>query len=133
MIVVEGKIKAKARPRFNTRTGRAFTTNETISYENRIRYCYREQCGEMLNGAIRAIVYMYFKVPKSYTKKRIAAIREGLEYPMKTPDVDNCSKAVLDALNGIAYDDDKQIVELSVIKRWTEEEERIEFLLEEIK
>lgn len=36
------------------------------------------------------------------------------------------------SLNKIAYDDDQQVVELSVLKRWTEDEERIEFLLEEI-
>ena len=51
---------------------------------------------------------------------------------MKTPDVDNCSKIILDSLNKVAYDDDQQVVELAVLKRWTEEEERIEFLLEEI-
>ena len=133
MIIIEGKIKAKARPRFNTKTGRAFTPNDTVSYEKMVRHCYMQQCGEYLNGAVRATIYMYFKIPKSYTKKRVAAIREGLEYPMKTPDVDNCSKIILDSLNKVAYDDDQQVVELSVIKRWTEEEERIEFLLEEIK
>ena len=31
MIVVEGKIKGKARPRFNTKTGRAFTPGDTIT------------------------------------------------------------------------------------------------------
>ena len=36
------------------------------------------------------------------------------------------------SLNKIAYDDDQQVVELAVLKRWTEGEERIEFLLEEI-
>ena len=117
---------------FNTKTGRAFTPNATVSYEKMVRHCYMQQCGEYLNGAVRATIYMYFKIPKSYTKKRVAAIREGLEYPMKTPDVDNCSKIILDSLNKIAYDDDQQVVELSVLKRWTEDEERIEFLLEEI-
>ena len=133
MIIVEGKIRAKQRPRFNTKTGRAFTPNDTVSYEKMVRHCYMQQCGEYLRGPVRAMIYMYFKIPKSYTKKRIAAIREGLEYPMKPPDVDNCIKSVLDALNGIAYKDDKQVIEISAMKRWTEDEERIEFLLEEIK
>ena len=69
------------------------------------------------------------KIPRSYTKKRVAAIKEGQELPMKTPDVDNCSKIILDSLNKVAYDDDQQVVELSVLKRWTEDEERIEFFL----
>ena len=32
------------------------------------------------------------------------------------PDTDNIAKSVLDALNGLAYGDDKQIVELKVRK-----------------
>ena len=53
--------------------------------------------------------------------------------PLKKPDSDNIAKIVLDSLNKIAFDDDSQVVELTVIKRWTEENERIEFDLEEIK
>ena len=52
--------------------------------------------------------------------------------PLKTPDADNCAKIVLDSLNSIAYRDDSQIVSLIVVKRWTEENERIEFRLDEI-
>ena len=37
MIVVEGKIRGKQRPRFNTKTGRVFTPKETITYENWIK------------------------------------------------------------------------------------------------
>ena len=133
MIVVEGKIKGKQRPRFNTKTGRAFTPNDTINYENWIRQCYKEQCGEMLEGSIKAEIHVYYKIPKSYTKKRVELIRQGKERPCKTPDADNIAKVVLDSLNKIAFNDDAQVVELSVIKRWTEDEERIEFSLEEVK
>lgn len=132
MIVVEGKIRGKQRPRFNTETGRVFTPKETITYENWIKSCYIEQCGEYLEGAIKASIYVYYKIPKSYTKKRVQAIREGKEMPLKTPDADNCAKIVLDSLNSIAYRDDSQIVSLIVVKRWTEENERIEFRLDEI-
>lgn len=130
MVVVEGKIKGKARPRFNTKTGRAFTPGDTITYENWIKCCYQEQCGTYLEGPIRARIEVYYKIPKSYTKKRVQAIREGLEMPLKKPDSDNIAKIVLDSLNKIAFDDDAQIVELTVLKRWTEAAERIEFELE---
>lgn len=130
MIVVEGKIKGKARPRFNTKTGRAFTSGDTIAYENWIKCCYREQAGEYLKGPIRARIEVYYKIPKSYTKKRIQAIRDGLDSPIKKPDSDNIAKIVLDSLNKLAFDDDAQVVELTVIKRWTEQNERIEFELE---
>ena len=131
MIVVEGKIKGKARPRLGK--GYTYTPKDTINYENWVKLCYQQQGGKHLEGPIRARVIAYYKVPKSYTKKRVQAIREGLEYPCKTPDIDNCIKIILDSLNGIAYSDDKQVVEITAIKRWTEETERVEFELEEIK
>jgi len=131
LIVVEGKIKGKARPRVYN--GRAITPKDTINYENWVKLCYQQQGGKHLEGPIRARVIAYYKVPKSYTKKRVQAIREGLEYPCKTPDIDNCIKIILDSLNGIAYSDDKQVVEITAIKRWTEGTERVEFELEEIK
>ena len=53
--------------------------------------------------------------------------------PLKKPDSDNIAKIVLDSVNKIAFDDDAQVVELTVVKKWTEEQERIEFELEEVK
>ena len=132
MIVVEGTIRGKQRPRFNTKTGRAFTTNQTINYENWIKQCYIEQSNKLLQGAIRARIEIYYSVPKSYSKRKIEAIKGGADYPMKKPDCDNVAKIVLDSLNKIAYDDDKQVVELTVLKRWTFGNERIEFEMEEI-
>ena len=38
---------------------------------------------------------------------------------MKNKDLDNIAKTILDALNGIAYEDDKQIVELHCEKYYT--------------
>lgn len=133
MIVVEGKIKGKARPRFNTKTGRAFTPGDTITYENWIKCCYQEQDGKFIDGPVSARIEVYYKIPKSYTKKRVQAIRDGVEMTLKKPDSDNIAKIVLDSLNKIAFDDDAQVVELTVVKKWTEEQERIEFELEEVK
>jgi len=131
VIIVEGKIKGKARPRvFN---GHAMTPKDTVNYENWVKVCYQQQSKMYLEGSIRASITAYYKVPKSYTKKKIQAIRDGLEYPQKKPDIDNVAKIILDSLNGIAYKDDSQVIELSVLKRWTEDIERVEFELEEIK
>ena len=130
MVMVYGKIKGKARPRFFN--GHAVTPKDTVNYENLVRFCYKQQDGRKLEGAIRVVMYIYYKIPNSYSKKRIQAIREGREYPCKKPDIDNCIKIILDALNGIAYEDDKQVTELTVLKRWTEGNERVEFEIEEV-
>lgn len=41
-------------------------------------------------------------------------------YPTIKPDTDNIAKSILDSLNGIAYKDDKQVVKLTVEKRYDE-------------
>ena len=86
MVVVNGRIKGKDRPKFNTKTGRAYTSKETSTYENWVRINYQEQDGRYLEGAIRATIIVHYEIPKSYTKKRIQAIREGREHPCKKPD-----------------------------------------------
>ena len=133
MIVVEGTIRGKQRPQFKKKTGKAFTPNQTINYENWIKQCYIEQSNKLLQGPIRARIEIYYSVPKSYSKRKIEVIKDGTDYPMKKPDCDNVVKIVLDSLNKIAYDDDKQVVELTVLKRWTFDNERIEFEMEEIR
>ena len=37
-------------------------------------------------------------------------------YNTGTPDLDNLIKAVSDALNGVAYEDDSQVVEMQAVK-----------------
>ena len=130
MIMIYGKIKGKARPRFFN--GHAVTPKDTVDYENFVRLCYKQQDSRKLEGAIRVVITAYYKIPNCYSKKRIQAIREGREYPCKTPDCDNIAKIILDSLNGIAYEDDKQVTELTVLKRWTEGNERVEFEIEEV-
>lgn len=39
--------------------------------------------------------------------------------PTKKPDCDNVAKMICDALNGLAYKDDAQIVNLNVLKAYT--------------
>ena len=130
MVIVEGKIKGKARPRFFN--GHAITPKDTVNYENWVRLCYQQQDGRMLEGPVRVAITAYYKIPKSYSKKRIQAIREEREYPCKKVDCDNIAKIILDSLNKIAYEDDKQVTELTVLKRWTEGNERVEFEIEEV-
>lgn len=129
-VVVEGKIRGKQRPRVVK--GHAFTPRETKDYENLVKINYINQAGKYFLGPVRARIEAYYKIPKSYPKKRVQAIREGKEEPTKKPDSDNIAKIILDSLNSTAYKDDSQVIELTVIKRYTERMERVEFEIEEL-
>ena len=50
---------------------------------------------------------------------------DGKIRPTKKPDADNIMKAVADALNGIAYKDDSQIVNVTIAK-WYSDTPRVE-------
>jgi Holliday junction resolvase RusA-like endonuclease len=115
MIVVEitGHPVAKGRPRF-TRSGIAFTPAKTRRWEDDARMVAREAMGERepISGPLRCSVRSYFVPPASWPQwKRQAAI-DGLVAHTARPDGDNLAKAAKDALNGVVWRDDAQVVQL---------------------
>ncbi len=132
--VVPGPPKGKARPKVTVRGNyaHAYTPKETINYENYVKIMYLEQCKNIkLQGAIRAAIIAYFPIPKSTSKKNRALMRDGAIMYTKKVDCDNLAKVVLDSLNGIAYDDDAQVSQLSVDKVYGEDP-RVTVVLSEL-
>ena len=121
---------AKQRPKFASR-GRfvqAYTPDKTINYENLVKLSYT---GEKLQGTIRATIFLFFPIPKSTSKKKTELMKNLKIMHTKKPDADNCIKSILDALNGIAFDDDGQVAEIHTWKYYSENP-RAEVVLEEI-
>lgn len=119
---IDGIPKGKKRPRFSSKTMHTYTPKDTVDYENYIKLSYKvETGGGMLNGPISADITGVFPIPKSTSdKKKEAMLNNDLKYTKKI-DCDNLAKTVLDALNGIAYQDDAQIFELKVKKMYGNE------------
>lgn len=118
-IEILGKPMGKQRPRIG-KFG-AYTPKETVNYENYVKVLFVEKYGQLaLTGYIRAEITVNYEIPKSTSKKRLQAMLEGQVKPDKKPDCDNIAKIILDALNKIAYNDDKQVVELSVKKQYSD-------------
>jgi Holliday junction resolvase RusA-like endonuclease len=114
---VEGDPVGKQRPKFAR--GRTYTPKKTVDYEKQIADKARSAMGssEPLETPVSVYIYINHAVPASYSKKRREACLNRLERPKK-PDLDNCAKAYLDAMNGIVYKDDVQVVSLHVTKRY---------------
>ena len=109
---VFGKVRSKGRPRF-TRGGHAYTTKATRDYEVAIREAFENAPGrppEPFSGPIAVCIMTYRQLPKSTPKSVIS------EPDTHKPDIDNVAKIVLDALNGVAWEDDAQVVSLTVSK-----------------
>jgi len=116
---VEGNPQGKARARF-TKTGHAYTPQKTVDYENDIAIKAKQAMGssDPLETPVAVYVYANYAIPASYSNKRKEACLNRSERPTKKPDADNICKAVCDAMNGIVYKDDSQVVSLHFTKRY---------------
>lgn len=136
---VPGTPRGKQRPRVVRQNGRtiSFTPDQTVQYENLVRWCYKTAENSKRfpdDMPLKVIINAYYEIPKSASKKKRAQMIDGELRPTKKPDADNIAKIICDALNGIAYRDDAQVVTCIINKRYSEEPsvsveiEEIEFI-----
>ena len=65
----------------------------------------------------KVLIRAQFEIPKSWTKAKKLQAEQREIYPGK-PDIDNVAKIVLDALNGVVFEDDAQVHALRVFKAY---------------
>ena len=120
---IEGKIKGKGRPRFTNygRFVKTYTPKETASYENLIKLQFKISCGDWYSELpLKMKITAIHGIVKSASKKDRAKMLGGDLKPTKKPDADNIVKIICDALNGVAYKDDTQVVDLEIKKVYGE-------------
>lgn len=130
---VPGEPRGKGRPRFSG-SGHTYTDSETRAYKNKIIAYYRKACGAFRfpeTAFLSVDVVAYLPIPKSATKAQRAGMEDGRILPSRKPDVDNIEKAVLDALNGVAYKDDAMVHRTSCAKFYGAEP-RLEITIKEV-
>lgn len=120
-IILAGVPVGKGRPRFVKSTGRAFTPEKTVRFEDRLSIVAQEAMAGRapLDGPLAVELEVRMPVPLSKPKRWRDAALAGLIRPTKKPDADNFAKG-LDACNMIVWVDDAQIVELHVKKIYHE-------------
>lgn len=117
---VDGIPVGKGRPKFARRGNfvTAYTPKKTVDYESTVKAAGQQAMGsqEPLETPISLYLYVRVPIPASYSKKATAACLDGSQKPIKKPDADNVLKAISDALNGVCYKDDSQIVNIHATK-----------------
>ena len=120
-------IQGKGRPRFASRGGyvTAYTPDKTRAYESTVLSAYKAAGGGLIDGPVAVRLTAWQALPQRATKAQRAAAERGEIYPIRKPDLDNVIKIVLDALNGHAYGDDTQVVQIDARKLYTPGESHI--------
>ena len=122
-IIFHTEPKSKGRPRFGrTRKGApvAYTDPKTRDYEARLM----EVAGDAMvsagldpfSGPVELKMRAFHRIPTSWSKAKKAQAN----WKDTHPDLDNVLKAVLDATNGVVFDDDRQVVKIRCEQRWGE-------------
>ncbi|WP_017379760.1 RusA family crossover junction endodeoxyribonuclease [Paenisporosarcina sp. TG-14] len=116
-----GNPVAQGRPR----AGKTFT-GKTVLYDplksrNFKQYvklvAFQHAPDELITGPIELCVDVYRSTPKKYqTGPKQALIESGELRPTSKPDADNYVKGIKDGLNKIMWQDDSQVVDLTVRK-----------------
>ena len=78
-------------------------------YKWQIREAYRE---EPMDIPLYMDITFFMPIPKGTSHKKIEAMLNGSILPEKRPDLDNCTKLILDCMNDLVYTDDARICEL---------------------
>ena len=113
--VIPGPAVPQGRPRLTTANGyaRAYTPAKSRKYKRHVQACVLEQGKpkKPLEGVLRVNTVEYRAIPKSMSKTRRMKAMRGDIRPGKRPDMDNIEKAIWDALTGLVWKDDAQVVD----------------------
>lgn len=122
--------KARARTFYHQKANRvvSMTPEKTQNYENLIKMVATQEQEDKPIPAVEPLeitIKAYYSIPNSDSKKKKQMKLDGLIRPTKKPDADNVCKVVCDALNGVCYKDDTQIVK-AIIEKYYSEKPRVE-------
>lgn len=122
-----GEVRGQMRPRATTRGRHAglYKDEKDREWEGKIRNAYLADWAglEPMDKGFFISITAILEPPKSVSKKKREEMLENRVCVTRKPDIDNIAKSVLDALNGVAFTDDKNCVGLLVNKMFGETEQ----------
>lgn len=122
---VPGQPFAKQRARWSGHY--MYSPKETVGFETYIKEMFVISYPNFvpLEGALRMTVTAYMMIPKSTSKKKMKLMIDKVIRPDKKPDWDSLGRIVSDALEGLAYKNDSQIV-TGIVHKWYAVRPRLE-------
>jgi Holliday junction resolvase RusA-like endonuclease len=122
---MNGEPRGKGRPRATVRAGfaRVYTDAATRKYEASVRAVAQKAMAgrDPLEGPLSLSLRFRMPIPKSATKRAKAGMASGEIAHCSRPDLDNCQKALMDAMNGVVFCDDGQVVRAFTTKLYAEQ------------
>lgn len=119
----------QGKQRHRTGKGHAYTPAKTKAYQSIVRACFCRdnpqftrgpvKRPELHTGPVRLECVAYYPRPKSHygTGRNAGKLKDTAPYyPLLKPDYDNIEKVIADSLNGLAYLDDKQVIDSHCLK-----------------
>ena len=115
-------------PMVNKKTGRAFVihqrSKELMSWRESVKFSALQAGGTMTRGACEVRMFFHFMRPKSHRTSK-GELRKGQsKYATSrgTKDLDKLIRSVLDALTGVLFEDDSQVVYTEASKAYREKD-----------
>lgn len=119
ILYVHGKPDGKQRPRTGS-AGHFYSPEDTNGFAERVQVTARAEHAQMIEGPVKVGVSVDRRMPKSWS----LAKQKRMDQAPATgkPDLDNVLKSLMDALTGITWKDDAQIVQLEIDRSWAYED-----------
>lgn len=99
-------------PRVRVTRWGAYNNPKYTTYKETIKNSVKVD--KVLTGALKMEMVFQIKIPKSWTKKK----RSDYKNIIPVGDCDNYAKGVMDALQKHLFEDDRQVVDLRISKRY---------------
>ena len=113
-MIILGEPVAQHRPRITTagKFPRMYKVKADNTYREKLYWEAKQLNMKPISRPtqIAVDIKVYRAIPKSFSKVRQLQARKGVIRPTTKPDIDNYVKQIFDALNGLVWEDDAQIV-----------------------
>lgn len=111
-LTIDGIPMQTQRPR-TTKFGRFYVPNAAKNKKyirNQIKQQIDIENFDIIDAEVKVKIKFYMEIPKSFSKTDIVLAEMGKIRPTTTPDVDNLMKTYFDAITGILWLDDGQVI-----------------------